>query len=159
MRASSGSKRSRVCSRTSAGSAVCWPRPLSAKAATTIADALAWCLRNRDSVPNSAHSIAISADEKVASRQLLRSSQSCTQTRLVSGASVFVDHALFYGLIDHGDGLGELVFCLGLVARLQRGAELAQRSTETRCVGAILGRAGRGLAGAFQRRKVICHVA
>jgi hypothetical protein len=70
-----------------------------------------------------------------------------------------VDQALLGGLVDHGNGAGERGFGVCGLARLQGFTELTQRGTQLGGVGAVARGACRGLAGAFQRRKMICHVA
>jgi hypothetical protein len=79
------------------------------------------------------------------------------QAGLVTGSGVLMDHTLFDGLVDHGDGAAEGLFGLLGVARLDGLAQLPQRRTKTRGVGPVGGRACLGLARALQCRKMICH--
>src|SRR5262249_46510814 len=76
---------------------------------------------------------------------------------LVAGAGVLVDHALSHSLVDQGDGVAEGRPGRRGIARLDGLAQLAQRGPGLRGVGAVGLRAFGGLAGALQRRKMICH--
>src|SRR5438270_9977298 len=72
-------------------------------------------------------------------------------------AGVLVDDALFYGFIDHGNGVAER-FIGGLgVAGGHALTQLAQRGAQTGRVGTVVFRAFGGLARALHRRKMICH--
>jgi len=89
---------------------------------------------------------------------LLHRRNALAQARLVAGGGVAVQRALLDGLVERGHRLAVGRFGGGFVAFFDGLAQGAQRGAQAGGVGAIGGRALRGLTGAFERRKVICHV-
>jgi SpoVK/Ycf46/Vps4 family AAA+-type ATPase len=69
-----------------------------------------------------------------------------------------MQHALLDCLVEGGDGLPKNLIGALLVALGKRLTQVAQGATQPGSVGAIAHRSFRGLTGAFQRRKMICHL-
>jgi hypothetical protein len=69
-----------------------------------------------------------------------------------------VQRTLLDGLVEHRDCRAIELQRGCLVAFFDAFAQVAQCGTQAGGVGAVGGGALRGLAGAFQRRKMICHV-
>ena len=65
---------------------------------------------------------------------------------------------LLDGLVEGGDSLAVDLFGRSLVAFGDGLAKFAQLGAQAGSIGAIPRRAAFGLAGALQRRKMICHV-
>jgi hypothetical protein len=69
-----------------------------------------------------------------------------------------VENPLLHALVEGGDG-GAILLLGGLdIALGQSLAQIAQAGAHTAAVGAVDGGAGFGLAGAFQRRYMVCHL-
>src|ERR1039458_7031431 len=81
------------------------------------------------------------------------------EARLVARSGVAVQRALLDCFVERGNRLAVGLFGSWLVALLDGLAQRAQRGAQAGGVGAIGGRALRGLTGAFERRKMISHIA
>ena len=105
-----------------------------------------------------AHKGLLLNSRKAESCELFHRSDARAQAGLVASRSIFVESALADRFIESGDGgpIG-LLGCL-LVALGDRLAQIAECRPQTGGVGAVARRASRGLPGALQRRKMICHV-
>src|SRR5215467_3620876 len=77
---------------------------------------------------------------------------------LVARGGVLVQRALLDRFVEGGDGLPVGLLGGGLIALRDGFAELAQLATQLGRVRAITFSTGFGLARAFLRRKMICHV-
>src|SRR5438552_16175816 len=94
---------------------------------------------------------------KTRANSLLHCGDAFAQAGLVARGGVLVQGALLDGFVEHGNG-GAIELFGGLLVALGDGfAELAECASEAGGVGAIAGGPAFGLAGAFQRRKMICH--
>jgi hypothetical protein len=69
-----------------------------------------------------------------------------------------VDYALLNRLIEGGNGLSEDQVGAGLIAFRQSLAQLPQSAAQPGGVGAVADASFLSLTGAFQRRKMVCHV-
>ena len=70
-----------------------------------------------------------------------------------------MQNALLDGLVEGGYGLAVGLSGGGFVALFEALAQVAQGGAELRCIGPVTGGALRGLTGALERRKMICHEA
>jgi len=78
---------------------------------------------------------------------------------LVARNGVLVEDTLLNALVESGDGFAELGLG-GLGIALSNGlAESAEAGTHASTIGAVDRGAGLGLAGALQRRYMVCHCA
>jgi hypothetical protein len=79
------------------------------------------------------------------------------EAALVAGDGVGVEDALLHALVEDGDG--DAVLGLGGldVALDESLAQGAQAGTDAAAVGAVDFSAGYGLAGALERRNMVCH--
>jgi len=91
-------------------------------------------------------------------RALLHRHNARTQAGLVTRRGVFVQRALLDRLVEGRNGLAVHLLGSWLVAPGDGLAQVAQLGAQSGGVGAIARRAAFGLAGALQRRKMICHV-
>jgi hypothetical protein len=91
-------------------------------------------------------------------KQLLHRIDADAEAGLITRGGIAVQRTLLDCLVERGHRLA--VGLLGglLVALLDGLAQSAQRGAQAGGVGAIGGRALRGLTGAFERRKMISHV-
>jgi hypothetical protein len=80
------------------------------------------------------------------------------QAGLVARRRIFVQRAFLDSLIQGGNGLAIGLLGGGLVALGDSLTQFTQLRAQRRSVGAVASRATFSLAGALQRRKMICHV-
>jgi hypothetical protein len=84
--------------------------------------------------------------------------QAHAQAGLVSRRRVLVKHALLDRFVEGGYGLAKNLIGSLVVTFGERLAQIAKRGAQAGSVGAVAKRAFLSLTGAFQRRKMICHV-
>src|SRR6185312_3587045 len=76
----------------------------------------------------------------------------------VAARRILVDHTLLDGLVEGRNGLPEELLGGLFIALGQAFTELTQGTAQARSVGAVAGGTFYCLTGAFDRRKMICHV-
>src|SRR5215471_13967666 len=91
-------------------------------------------------------------------QRLLHGIDASAEAGLVTRGRVLMQPAFLDSLVQHRDGRAIQLLCRRLVALGDGFAELAQRGAQARRVRAIADSAAFSLAGAFKRRKMICHV-
>src|SRR5262249_7189355 len=91
-------------------------------------------------------------------KKLLHCRDARSQTGFVSRGGVFVQRALLDGLVESRDGRAVCLLGGSFVALGDDLAQVTQLGAQRGGVGAIARRTAFGLAGALQRRKMICHV-
>src|SRR5579859_1603302 len=96
--------------------------------------------------------------QKFGKKILLHRDDAGVQARLVARRGIPVQRALLDGLIQGGNGLAVGLLGGCFVALGEGLAQLPQLAAQRGCVGAITVGAAFGLAGALERRKMICHV-
>jgi len=90
--------------------------------------------------------------------QLLHRIDTGAEAGLIARGGVHVQRALLDCLVERGHRLAVGLFGGLFVALFNGLSQAAQGSAQTGGIGAIGGRALRGLTGALKRRKMICHV-
>jgi hypothetical protein len=80
------------------------------------------------------------------------------EAALVAGDGVLVKDALLHALVEGGDGLAVLGLCGLDVALGESFAQGPQAGADAAAVGAVYICARYGLAGALERRYVVCHL-
>jgi hypothetical protein len=99
----------------------------------------------------------LGAQEDVSEIPLFHRSDTGAQAGLVARRGVLVQRALLDSLVEGGNRRA-IELLSGLLVALGDGlAEFTQRAAQARSIGAVAGGAAFGLAGAFQRRKMISH--
>jgi hypothetical protein len=83
--------------------------------------------------------------------------EACVEAALVTGDGVLVQNTLLNALIESGDSGAELGLGSFRLAGGEGLAHLAKAIAHARTVGAVDLSLGDGLAGALQRRDMICH--
>jgi hypothetical protein len=96
--------------------------------------------------------------QELKANSLLHRIDANAQPRLVAGGRILVQRALLDRLVERGYGLAVSLLGGLLVAFFDGLAQATQRGAQAGSVGAIRSSALRGLTGALQRRKMICHV-
>jgi len=94
---------------------------------------------------------------RIAKRSLLQSFYARAQARLVARSRILMQSTLLDGFIQRRNGFAVDLFRSRLVALRQGFTEFAEAAAQPRGVGPVAGGAGFGLAGALERRKVVCH--
>lgn len=91
-------------------------------------------------------------------RLLRHCADALAQAGLVARGGILVQRTFLNGLVECGDGLAIGLLGRGLVSLGDDLAQVAQLRAQGGSVGAVARRAAFGLAGALERRKMVCHV-
>ena len=78
---------------------------------------------------------------------------------LIARSGVRVNDSLLCCFVDEGNGFSERGLGLGRIARLDGSAKFPQCGAKAGLIDPVLSGSRFSLAGALQRRKMICHVA
>src|ERR1700683_3081005 len=92
-------------------------------------------------------------------QQLLHSRNALAQARLVAGGGIAVQPALLDRFVERRYRFSVSLLGRSFVALLDGLAQSAQAGAQAGGVAAIGGRTLRGLTGAFERRKMVSHIA